>query len=172
MTVRYDIAPPKSLEERYDFASIKTGASLWFEFKKECAEVTRHYEEWSKRNGACMTTSFAEVGKDDPDGPGFRLWFTDPDMERLKQGDVDIYLLVRMWVKHRLVYVAEEPAGGWPMTGRLYEDFMKWSEQYGGDRSTTKNVFGRVLKTVGTISVRRRAQGTVVVNRWLRSDEI
>lgn len=79
--VREDIGlQAVSRRSKYDFAGLKKGSSLHVKTNSERNRLLAAFNYWGtniKKNGAWATSR--KVGEDDPDGPGFRVWFMTQD---------------------------------------------------------------------------------------------
>ena len=78
--MRFDYHVKETAERartRYNFDQVRPGASLHVETDAERCRVMAAFKYWSKqkqeRRGAYATSS--KVGDEDPNGPGFRIWF-------------------------------------------------------------------------------------------------
>lgn len=76
VTERTDIPPPEDTKKRYDFDRVKPGTSWHVETNAERCRVLLAFKYWAKniKKVPAKATS-KRVGAEDPDGPGFRIWF-------------------------------------------------------------------------------------------------
>ena len=88
MDFEYDIHEAAQKQRtKYNFDSLRPGASLHVADDAERCRVMAAFKYWSQqkseRRGAYATS--AKVGNEDPRGPGFRIWFKSrrADAERM-----------------------------------------------------------------------------------------
>lgn len=73
---------------------------------------------------------------------------------------------LQQWATLRLSATDEKPAGGWPATKLLFQDFSRWhhDEGYRDSRLPEPNVFSKSLRGLkGVRDISRRGPGAVVV---------
>ena len=94
MPVRKDIAPPAERKKVMLFDGVRPGDSIHVQTATERTNYLVAFKYWveqsvANKNRAAMQKSGAyatsrKVGDDDPDGPGYRIWFLSrvkPDAE-------------------------------------------------------------------------------------------
>lgn len=62
-----------------DFAAAKEGQSFHVKTAEEYNRIASNFKYWKKKNDAQLKISRRAVGADDPDGPGFRIWYVNDD---------------------------------------------------------------------------------------------
>ena len=76
MKERLDIQPPARGHQRYNFDSLRPGASWHVETNEERTRILSAFKYWAaniKKIPARATSQ--KVDETDPDGPGYRIWF-------------------------------------------------------------------------------------------------
>jgi hypothetical protein len=96
MDFEYDVAEDhKKARARYDFDKIRPGASLHVKTHDERCRVLAAFRYWvlrgvekkltPRRDGAYAVS--AQVGEEDPKGPGYRIWFKSKSHDALKTAE-------------------------------------------------------------------------------------
>ena len=95
MKITKGLPPPLANKSLWDFRQIRSGDSIHVLTKSEranCVVSFRYWVEhavsnpdraWMQKHGAYATSR--KVGPEDPDGPGYRIWF----LSRVKPEDKD-----------------------------------------------------------------------------------
>ena len=78
--------------------------------------------------------------------------------------------LVHDWAAAKLVVEDDEPKGGWPMMGALYDDFRLWGATKPEIERVTAPVFGRHVRNLAGLIVKRRSHGAVAIGVRLLRD--
>lgn len=65
------------------------------------------------------------------------------------------------WASAKLITEDEEPAGGWPTIGMMYADFRRWAGSDARAAVVTAQTFGRHVRNIDGVDVKRRSHGAV-----------
>ena len=80
MNVRTDIPMPKKARgrpRRYDFTKVKPGDSMHAIDHVHSQSIRGSFLHYCRTRDLAMTTTRLKVGANDPDGPGYRVWFIE-----------------------------------------------------------------------------------------------
>lgn len=76
MQIDYGLGDPAA-EERttYPFEQLRDGASIWVSTHSQRVTLMKAFNRWKARNGSTLSASSKVVGRHDPNGYGFRVFF-------------------------------------------------------------------------------------------------
>lgn len=94
------IRPKKREIRRYDFTKVRNGHSAHVATHIDRIAIMGAFNKWKAENSSPLTARSEKVGKDDPRGPGYRVFFLneakvakeqiiDPPARDFSDGDVD-----------------------------------------------------------------------------------
>lgn len=73
---RIDIPAPDGAQSRYEFDKVRPGASWHVDTNGERCRVLTAFSYWAKNIKKIPAKAMSKkVGAEDPDGPGYRIWF-------------------------------------------------------------------------------------------------
>jgi hypothetical protein len=75
MKLRGDVPLPSTAAMKHGFETAQHGHSVWFATETEYATMTNSFKRWAAKSGSTLKTTARKVGREDPEGKGYRVWF-------------------------------------------------------------------------------------------------
>lgn len=167
MGFEYTVKYSPRLEDEYEFAGLREGASLWCETRDKAGKIALAFHEWAFANNSDLIAETLPVSSTDPKPRGWRVWIIQ------NEHGPTAYMVdpLIMWTRERIAEASTEPASGWHRTSELYADFIAWAVSKGLNKAylPTATTFTNRMKAMLTdADFRRRSEGMVVVGVRLK----
>lgn len=155
------------MQEIYDFAGVKLGASIWTRTKSEAVSLSKVFTSWAKANGVSLLPTIECAGHHDPRGQGWRVHFVEAGHYKSSVNESNMRAVIETWVRERLVFQSAPPRGGWLLVSQLHQDYRLWFEDRASfqEGSLCHHIakFSRILASIPGVKRTRISAGSVIM---------